>query len=154
MKAAVEPVFAGKDHLCNRRFLQRVVIVSSSQRLARRLLAHEKGQVENQAGLARERFFTPRLRFKNYGELNAWLPDKCIAYAKMHHHPELAGQTIWEVFEAERHNSFPIPAASADSTTSLPPSRRPAWCASITINTSVATRAAGRPKSTPMETTL
>ena len=33
----------------------------------------EKGQVENQVGLVRERFFTPRLRFKNYDELNAWL---------------------------------------------------------------------------------
>jgi hypothetical protein len=25
----------------------------------------------------RERFFTPRLRFKTYDELNAWLPDQC-----------------------------------------------------------------------------
>src|SRR3546814_7810265 len=33
----------------------------------------EKGQVENQVGLIRERFFTPRLRVKSYDELNAWL---------------------------------------------------------------------------------
>src|SRR5215467_9109292 len=62
----------------------------------------EKGQVENQVGLVRERFFTPRLRFKTYDELNAWLTDKCIAYAKAHRHPELTEQTIWEVFETER----------------------------------------------------
>src|SRR6266404_4468620 len=67
----------------------------------------EKGQVENQVGLVRERFFTPRLRFKNLDELNAWLLDKCIAYAKVHHHPELTGQTIWEVFEAERPKLVP-----------------------------------------------
>jgi hypothetical protein len=30
----------------------------------------------------RERFFTPRLRYKNLDELNAWLLDKCVAYAK------------------------------------------------------------------------
>src|SRR3954462_12829405 len=42
----------------------------------------EKGQVENQVSLVRERFFTPRLRFKTYDELNVWLLDKCIAYAK------------------------------------------------------------------------
>ena len=36
----------------------------------------EKGQVENQVGLVRERFFTPRLRVKSYDELNAWLIDK------------------------------------------------------------------------------
>ena len=62
----------------------------------------EKGQVENQVGLVRERFFTPRLRFKTYDEMNAWLLDKCVAYAKVHRHPELTEQTIWEVFEAER----------------------------------------------------
>jgi hypothetical protein len=31
--------------------------------------------------------------------MNAWLFDKCIGYAK---HPELTGQAIWEVFEADR----------------------------------------------------
>jgi hypothetical protein len=41
-----------------------------------------KGQVENQVGLVRERFFTPRLRIKSLDELNVWLLDKCIAYAK------------------------------------------------------------------------
>jgi hypothetical protein len=30
----------------------------------------------------RERFFTPRLRFQTYDEMNAWLLDKYIAYAK------------------------------------------------------------------------
>jgi hypothetical protein len=67
----------------------------------------EKGQVENQVGLVRERFFTPRLRFRNYDELNAWLTDKCIAYTKTHRHPELPEQTIREVFEAERGKLVP-----------------------------------------------
>jgi len=57
--------------------------------------------------LVRERFFTPRLRFKNLDELNAWLLDQCIAYAKAHHHTELTEQTIWEVFEAERPKLVP-----------------------------------------------
>jgi len=61
----------------------------------------EKGQVENEVGLVRERFFTPRLRFKTLDELNAWLVDKCITSAKAHRHPELPEQTVWEVFEAE-----------------------------------------------------
>jgi hypothetical protein len=39
--------------------------------------------------------------------LNAWLLDKCIAYAKAHRHPELPEQTIWEVFEAERPKLVP-----------------------------------------------
>ena len=45
----------------------------------------EKGQVENKVGVVRERFFfTPRLRVASYQELNAWLFDRCIAYAKAH----------------------------------------------------------------------
>jgi hypothetical protein len=62
----------------------------------------EKGQVENQVGLVRERFFSPRLRVKSYEELNAWLLDQCIAHAKAHRHPEFRDRTVWEVFEAER----------------------------------------------------
>jgi hypothetical protein len=62
----------------------------------------EKGQVENQVGLVRERFFTPRLRFKSFDELNAWLLDKCLAWAKAHPHPEQSDRTIWEMFEDER----------------------------------------------------
>src|SRR5690606_27966256 len=62
----------------------------------------EKGQVENQVGLVRERFFTPRLRFKSYEELNAWLLDKCVAYARAHRHVDQPERTIWEVFEEER----------------------------------------------------
>jgi len=38
-----------------------------------------KGQVENQVGLVREPFFTPRLRFKAYDEMNAWLLDQGVS---------------------------------------------------------------------------
>jgi hypothetical protein len=62
----------------------------------------EKGQVENQVGTLRERFFKPRLRFASYTELNAWLLDQCVAYARAHRHPELGDRTIWQAFEAER----------------------------------------------------
>jgi hypothetical protein len=50
----------------------------------------------------RERFFTPRLRFRSYEELNAWLLDKCVAYAKAHRHVDQPERTIWDVFEEER----------------------------------------------------
>ena len=52
--------------------------------------------------MVRERFLTPRLRVASYEELNAWLPDRCVAYAKAHKHPELTDRTIWQAFEAER----------------------------------------------------
>lgn len=31
----------------------------------------------------RERFFTPRVRFRTYEKLHAWLHDKSVAYADM-----------------------------------------------------------------------
>jgi transposase len=102
MKTAVETIFAGKDRLYNRRFLQMCSHHLVEPVACTPASGWEKGQVENQVGLVRERFFTPRLRFKSYDELNAWLLDKCVAYAKAHAHPEQSERTIWEVFEEER----------------------------------------------------
>ena len=107
MKTAVETVFLGKDRKYNRRFLQMCGHYLIEPVACTPASGWEKGQVENQVGLVRERFFTPRLRFKNYDELNAWLLDQCIAYARAHRHPEQSGQTIWEVFEAERPHLVP-----------------------------------------------
>jgi hypothetical protein len=107
MKTAVETVFIGKDRLYNRRFLQMCSHYLVEPVACTPASGWEKGQVENQVGLVRERFFTPRLRFKSYDEMNAWLLDKCIAYAKAHRHPELTEQTVWEVFEAERPKLVP-----------------------------------------------
>jgi hypothetical protein len=102
MKTAVETIFIGKDRQYNRRFLQMCAHHLVDPVPCTPASGWEKGQVENQVGLVRERFFTPRLRFKTYDELNAWLTDKCIAYAKAHPHPERPEQTVWDVFEEER----------------------------------------------------
>ena len=59
----------------------------------------DKGQVENQVGVVRRWFFVPRPRFKSYAELNAWLEDRCVAWAKSHPHPEMSDRTTREVFE-------------------------------------------------------
>ena len=107
MKTAVETIFVGKGRLYNRRFLQMCSHYLVDPVACTPASGWEKGQVENQVGLVRQRFFTPRLRFKNLDELNAWLLDKCIVYAKVHPHPELTEQTIWEVFEAERPKLVP-----------------------------------------------
>jgi transposase len=107
MKTAVETIFAGKERQYNRRFLQMCSHHLVEPVACTPASGWEKGQVENQVGLVRERFFTPRLRFKSYDELNAWLMDKCIAWAKAHSHPERPDQMIWEVFEEERPKLIP-----------------------------------------------
>jgi len=107
MKTAVDAIFVGKDRQYNRRFLQMCSHHLVDPVACTPASGWEKGQVENQVGLVRERFFTPRLRVKTYDELNAWLTDKCVAYAKVHPHPERPDQTVWEVFEEERPNLVP-----------------------------------------------
>lgn len=102
MKTAVEAVFVGKERQYNRRFLQMCSHYLVHPVACTPASGWEKGQVENQVGLVRERFFTPRLRIKSLEELNVWLLDKCIAYAKAHRHPEQAERTIWQMFEEER----------------------------------------------------
>jgi transposase len=108
MKTAVETVFIGKDRQYNRRFLRMCGHYLVEPTACTPAAGWEKGQVENQVGLVRERFFTPRLRVTSYDELNAWLLDRCVAYAKAHKHPELTDRTIWQAFEAERPQLVPI----------------------------------------------
>ena len=107
MKTAVETVFVGKNRLFNRRFAQMCSHYLVEPTACTPASGWEKGQVENQVGLVRERFFTPRLRFKTYDEMNAWLLDQCVAYAKAHRHQESVDKTIWEIFEEERQTLLP-----------------------------------------------
>ncbi len=107
MKTAVEAVFVGHERPFNRRFLQMCSHYLVEPTACTPAAGWEKGQVENQVSLSRERFFTPKLKFKSYEEMNIWLLDQCIAYAKHHKHPELRDRTIWEVFEEERDQLVP-----------------------------------------------
>jgi transposase len=102
MKTAVEAIFVGRARAYNRRFRQMCSYYLVDPVACTPASGWEKGQVENQVGLVRERFFAPRVRAKSYEELNAWLLDQCIAYARAHRHPEVRERTIWEMFEAER----------------------------------------------------
>jgi hypothetical protein len=42
------------------------------------------------------------LSIESLAELNAWLEDQCIAYAKRTKHPEFKDRTVWDVFQEER----------------------------------------------------
>jgi DNA replication protein DnaC len=107
MKTAVDTIMVGRERAYNRRFLQMCSHYLVEPVACTPSSGWEKGQVENQVGLVRERFFTPRLRVRSYEELNAWLLDRCVAHARAHPHPELRDRTIWEVFEAERPSLVP-----------------------------------------------
>jgi len=117
MKTAVDAVFIAKkarsaksagatgpqkDRQFNRRFLAMCSHYLVEPTACTPAAGWEKGQVENQVGTIRERFFTPRLKFDNLEELNAWLAERCITYAKEQSHPESKDKTVWEMFEVEK----------------------------------------------------
>jgi transposase len=107
MKTAVETIFVGRERAYNRRFLQMCSHYLVDPVACTPASGWEKGQVENQVGQMRERLFTPRLRVKSYDELNAWLIEQCVLHARVHRHPEIREQTIWQMFEAERPSLVP-----------------------------------------------
>jgi transposase len=145
LKAVVETIFTGKERLFNRRFMVLANHYLFEPVACTPASGWEKGQVENQVGLVRERFFTPRLRVKSYDELNAWLMDRCIAYAKAHRHPELRDRTVWEAFEAERPSLVPF-AGRFDGFHAVPASVSKTCLVRFDNNKySVAAGAVGRP---------
>ncbi len=107
MKTAVDAIFTGRERAYNRRFQQMCGHYLVEPVACTPASGWEKGQVENQVGTVRQRFFAPRVRVKSYEELNAWLEDRCVEWAKAHRHPELPGTTIWQAFEAERPSLVP-----------------------------------------------
>jgi transposase len=102
MKTAVEAIFVGKARQYNRRFLQMCSHHLIEPVACTPASGWEKGQVENQVGTLRDLLFRPKPRVSSLVELNGWLEDQCIAYAKRHKHPEFKDRTIWEVFQEEQ----------------------------------------------------
>lgn len=155
MKTAVEAVFVGKERLYNRRFLQMCSHYLVQPVACTPASGWEKGQVENQVGLVRERFFTPRLRVKSLEELNVWLLDKCVAYAKAHNHPEQATRRSGRCSRPSAAVSFPMSVRSTAFTAFRPRCPRPARSVSTITNTRSSQRQlAARSKSTPMPSGL
>jgi transposase len=145
MKTAVEAILVGKERAYNRRFLQMCSHYLVDPVACTPASGWEKGQVENQVGLVRERFFTPRIRVKSYEELNAWLLDQCIAYAKAHRHPEIRDHTVWQMFETERPSLVPY-AGRFDGFHAVPASISKTCLVRFDNNRySVAASAVGRP---------
>jgi transposase len=145
MRTAVDAIFAGRERAYNRRFLQMCSHYLVDPVACTPASGWEKGQVENQVGLVRERFFTPRLRVKSYDELNAWLLDQCVAHARAHRHPESRERTIWQVFEAERPCLIPC-AGRFDGFHAVPASVSKTCLVRFDNNRySVAAGAVGRP---------
>jgi transposase len=101
MKTVVAKILLGKERTFNPRFLAMAAHYLFEPVACTPAAGWEKGQVENQVGLARKRFFSQRRRFEDMAEVNDYLLSECLAWAKTQPHPEDSGRTIWEVWEQE-----------------------------------------------------
>jgi len=102
LKAVVNKILTGKERNFNNRFAQLCSHYLFEPVACTPAAGWEKGQVENQVGVVRRRFFTPRLKVKDFEELNIRLQEHCLSWAKTQKHPQLSDRNVWEVYEAER----------------------------------------------------
>ena len=101
-KTVVSKVGKGKEREFNKRFQQLASHYLFAPRACTPAAGWEKGQVENQVKINRQRVFTPRLRFVSLEELNAHLAEAMLCEAHNARHPEFSGKSVWQVFEEER----------------------------------------------------
>ena len=109
LKTVVNKILSGKQRNFNNRFGQLSSHYLFEPVACTPASGWEKGQVENQVGVVRRNFFTPRLRVKNFDELNAILIECCVHWAKTHRHPEIKDQTVWQVYEKEQPYLLKLP---------------------------------------------
>ena len=102
MTTAVSKVLRGKLRELNPRFEELCAHYLVEPTMCTPAAGWEKGQVENSVGLMRKRFLAGRTKFVSIEELNEYLLERAVGWAKIQKHPELHDKTIWEVFEAER----------------------------------------------------
>jgi transposase len=102
LKSVVTKVCKGKEREFNARFLECSSHYLFEIDACTPAAGWEKGQVERQVQSLRKRFFTPRLSFSSFADLNAHLRDRAIGYAKVTLHPEVREMSIYAVFEEER----------------------------------------------------
>ena len=107
MRTAVDALLIGRERQFNRRFAQMCSHYLVEPTACTPASGWEKGQVENQVGVVRGRFFKPRLKFASFVDMNSWLLEQCVQYARVHPHPERRDCPVWEMFEQERSSLVP-----------------------------------------------
>jgi transposase len=114
LKAVVTKVLMGKDRVFNRRFQNLASYYLFDLVACTPAAGWEKGQIENQVGVVRKRFFAKRRSFADLEELNEWLADECRNHAATAKHPELKDKTVDQVFADEKLKLLPLPASPFD----------------------------------------
>jgi transposase len=111
LKTVVNKILGGKERNFNSRFTQLCSHYLFEPVSCTPGAGWEKGQVENQVGLARRRFFIPKIKVRDFKELNVILKEQCINWAKTHKHPTFTEKTVWEAYMEEKPYMIGLPPA-------------------------------------------
>lgn len=109
LKTVVTKVLMGKDRVFNRRFLNLASHYLFEPVACTPGAGWEKGQIERQVGVVRQRLFGRRRKFADLEELNQWLKDECRTLAAGQKHPEFPEQTVAEVAAREQACLVSVP---------------------------------------------
>jgi hypothetical protein len=109
-KTAVDRVGRGKQRDVNARFKAMASHYVFEPEFCNPAAGWEKGQVEKNVRDARNRLWQVMPVFKDLGELNQWLEDRCIALWSETTHRELPG-SIADAWEAEKPLLMVLPPA-------------------------------------------
>lgn len=114
LKTVVSKVLMGKDRVFNRRFQSLASHYLFDLVACTPAAGWEKGQVENQVGVVRNRFFAKRRRFASLDELNQWLEAECRNHGATAKHPEIKDKTVDQVFGEEQGKLMALPVSPFD----------------------------------------
>ena len=111
LKTVVSKVLVGKERVFNRRFQTLASHYLFEPVACTPAAGWEKGQVERQVGVIRQRLFGKRRKFTDLDELNQWLRDECKVMAARQKHPDYSEQTVAEIAEKERESLVQVSVA-------------------------------------------
>lgn len=101
MTTAVKKVLRGKEREWNPKFERLCAHYRFEPTACTPSRGNEKGRVERQVKIDRDRFFTPMPKGSTLQELNDRLMSQLIHYNSTHKHPEYKDKTLEEVFAEE-----------------------------------------------------
>lgn len=111
MKTAVDRVGRGKAREVNARFKAMVSHFLFEANFCNPAAGWEKGQIEKNVQDARRRIWQVAPKFANFGELNAWLEQRCIELWREIRHPEQPAFTIAQLWDDEQPQLMRMPPA-------------------------------------------
>ncbi len=112
LKAAVRVILTGKNRIWQDNFEGFCAHYLIDPRACTPRKPNEKGQVERQVGVLRERFFRPRVEAADFDELNDRLLSQCVELAKRNAHPQIKAKSVYDMWrEEEKHTLIALPPA-------------------------------------------